>query len=303
MNKKKLLMFGLPLLAVVLVSAALLAYYGVISGMATVTQSVVLTGSPTFSFNANSFVAGKSFTDCGFSLKNNADVEAPVKFGTTCNNSVGYDDGIRTESKIDWSDFSNDKCDGITTEIYGILDLSTKNTASWVLTGEKATVKYTIVNDTFSAEVVKGAKTGYELIYYKDKENAFTLTDREANPQKAIQIGSVLGKNLPYADDGNSKLGANYCTNGVDIYVHCRGAKIWYVPSTALSGCTTDGCNINWNLWGSFLYETDLIVYSSDASNKITLPAGGGFNFCEKNDFAFNLVPDTYTIRTEVLPA
>ncbi|KKN35381.1 hypothetical protein LCGC14_0784080 [marine sediment metagenome] len=44
MNKKKFLMFGLPILALVLVSAALLTYFGQVQRDVTVDQAIVFTG-------------------------------------------------------------------------------------------------------------------------------------------------------------------------------------------------------------------------------------------------------------------
>lgn len=302
-NKKKLLMVGLPLLAVVIVSAAIITYYALYIGVFDVSQSIQVSGEEYFSFNGKSYTAGESFFDCEHSVKNVANVNVPIKFGTTCANSEGFDDETRSESNIDWSTFSNNRCDGIITSIYGILELSTKDTDTWAVDGTKAKVKYTVVSDTFSAEVIEGAIEDYELIYYKDAEDAQTVAERTASPQKAIKISAIGSNSLPYANDGNVQADANYCGNP-DNYEHCKGTKLWYVPSEALSNCVNGVCDINWGLWGNFLYETDLIVYSSDAGNKITLPSnGGGFKYCVQNDLVTNLQPDTYTITTKVLPA
>lgn len=303
MNKKKLMLFSLVgLFTVALASAAILSYYGVLTWDIDVGQAVVLTGSPIFS---SSLVAGESFTDCGiggdgFNVKNNANVGIPIQLGTDCWKDEDKDDGTRYHTSIDWADVTNDKCDGITTEIYGILELTTKDVVfgdkEWTETETaKATVKYTIVGSTFSAEVISSngiTLNDYSLIYYKDNSNRFS------SPAKAILVGAVSGS-LPYNDDGNLDE-YEYCTEE-EKYNHCHGAKIWLVPKTDIDS----GGSLTWaNANDKWLFETDLIVYSNDTTNnEITLPAnGGGFDFCVKNDFALNLVGDTYTIKTSILP-
>lgn len=283
---KEISVFVIALFAIVLVSATLLTYYGAITGNAIVSQSVTLDGVQCTDDNVctqegawdAAFIAGDSVSDCDHTVKNNANVEETVKFTTIC----------------------TPDCDGITTDVYGVLELSTKNTDTWEVDGTEATVKYTIVGSTFSAEVIEGVITNYELIYYKDAEDAQTVAEREANPQPAIQIASVSG-DLPYADDGNVQYDANYCQDP-DHYEHCKGAKIWYVPSNALLSCDNGVCVIDWSQWGTFLYETDLIVYSDATDETIDLPSKGGFNFCVDNDFAINLRPNTYEITTTINP-
>ena len=86
---KKFLMFGLPIIAIVLVSASLIVYYNLFTGTFNVAQAIETTGSETFSFDGEAYTAGESMVDCEYSVKNLANVEIPIKFGTTCNNSVG----------------------------------------------------------------------------------------------------------------------------------------------------------------------------------------------------------------------
>lgn len=310
MSKKKLMVFGvLGLFAVCLVSAALMSYYGVWTGTFTTTQAVLTTGDPTFSFDDKTYGAGESFSDCDNSVKNNAGVPVAIQFGTTCSSGLlGSDDGTRSESLIDWSSFDGIACDGITTEIYGVLELTNKNvvfgSSPWDIIGTKtATVKYTIVGDEFEAQVIDSTGitlSEYTLIYYKDN------SDRFDNPAKAILITNV-NKDLPYVEDGNVDE-YNYCGTVDNIakgwtgdnYEHCHGAKIWLVPTADID--MTNGV-LTWSNAGNYLFETDLIVYSDDASNEITLLAnGGGFDFCVQNDLVTNLEVDTYTIETKILP-
>ena len=318
---KKVSVFVIVIMSLALVSAALLTYYGVITGMAVVSQSVIVEDSPITGAWDTSLVAGTTVVDCdtdqgeegsGHSVKNNADVEAPVQFGTTCRNVAGTDDGVQYESYIDWADgIDSPECDGIVTEIYGVLKLTSKNVvfgqSPWTETADmKATVKYTIVGDEFSAEVIDSEGEwnldNYVLVYYSDNIDRFT------NPSVAIKV-EYVDENLPYADDENVDE-YNYCGDtyeeGIstgDNYEHCHGAKIWYVPASALTDNEDGTWAINWGQASNFLFETDLIMYSDDTGNVMDLLAnGGGFNFCESNAFALNLVPDTYTIRTEIQP-
>jgi len=183
-----------------------------------------------------------------------------------------------------------------------------------------ATLKYTIVGNEFGYELTATGlepDIGYVLIYYADQPERYV--DWGGNP--ALNLGTTtsngtgylvlsnslsISGGLPYSDDWNTgnylnseDEYADYCTNTEgDGYEHCVGAKIWLVPSD-----TYDGDDVTVWTPGRFLFETDLIMYSNDAGNQMDLLAnGGGFNFCESNAFALNLVPDTYTIETKILP-
>lgn len=268
--------FGIiGLFALALVSAAVLTYFGLITGVATVTQSVVLTGVSAFQFDGDTNTAGKSFTDCGFSVKNNAEVEAPLELKTIC---------VATASG---------NCDGVTTEVYGILELTQKNIVTWepLTNGETATIHYTIVGDEF---VVSGIPTGYTLIYYpntaegylNDMANTIVLNEG-VNDIPSLPISIDIG------DDYCNILNDNQELSNPNAKF-CSGAKLWLIPGT-----TGD---INWGVMGTFLYETDLIVYSNTNDGTMTLQPGAGFDFCVDNDFALNLVPDTYTIDVSIVP-
>lgn len=258
----------LSLLVVGIATASLLQYYGVIKSITTVTQSVLVDGLDT--------VGGSlSLNDDGgiHTLVNNANVDAIIKLETDCTALIGIDD-----------------CEGITTTYVGVLELTTKDTQTWAPTlTKKATIIYTLVGDTFA---FTGVPEGYTLIYYKD--TVIGLEGRIANPQPAMIVTPTIG-NLPQDNDAN--LDADY-SQAPDNYLHKTGAKLWAVPIGALTGTTLD-----WSQWDSFLYETDLMSYSTNSLGEITLPAnGGGVNFRIINDFDVALIPDTYTITTNVIP-
>jgi len=86
------------------------------------------------------------------------------------------------------------------------------------------------------------------LIYYKDN------SDRFNSPAQVINLNDI-NSNLPYLNDSNAEE-YNYCDTGE--YLTCQGAKIWYVPTTAIES----GGNINWGRASEFLFETSLVQYS-----------------------------------------
>jgi len=175
--------------------------------------------------------------------------------GVGCGHAVGSVMTVfnKADFPIDVSITSSEE-EGVTTTYKATLELSQKvvnfsDEGPWELTGDTASVSYTIVGDSFDAEVITGEKDGYELIYYKDN------SDRFNNPAEAITVASITG-NLPHANDGNVDE-YDYCATGE--YATCHGAKIWYVPSNAI----TDD-ELDWNRASEFLFETELIQYNHE---------------------------------------
>ena len=270
--------FTLAMVAMVgLGSAALLTQYGSITATISVAQSVLLSGNGvledgTVTYDADT-TAGNTYTSDIYTLINNANVPVTVKLDTTYVPNDG----------------------GITTEYQGVLELTSKDTNTWQPTNnKKAKVYYSIVGNTFTYNIVNETNLDlnqYTLIYYKD--GVIGLEGRLANPQPAITVSGNIG-NLPASDDANAV--ADY-SQTPDYYMHKTGAKLWLVPTSSLSGNT-----INWANMANFLYETDLISYSANSNNELTLPAnGGGVNFEVANTFNPALL-GTYTITTQVVP-
>jgi len=274
MNKKKLLAFAIPILLLVGIGGAvLLDHYGSITQTVSVEQAVTLDGvdckdnvcveeeTPTHS--------GGTFFSEVYSVKNIANTPRDVKLETSC-----LVDGV--ECTIE----------EVTTSYVGVLKLTKKDTITWdPIPGEEIEITYTVVGDTFEAT---GIPEGYTLIYYKDE--VVGLEGRLANPQPAIIVTSDIG-NFPHSNDANIDELADYCGEP-DNYVHCKGAKLWVVPTSDIIGS-----NLNWANMANYYYETDLIVYSTD--EVITLPAGGGFEFMVENTIDGT---GQYTIITEVNP-
>ena len=221
---KKYLAFGLvSLFAITLVTAGLITYYGSIEQDISIESPITVDGETveiTGGYSCGSYSGG------AFTIDNVAPFEVEV-------------------------DITNDAPEGITVDYVGTLELSKKvvdfATTNWTLTGEPIEVEYTVVGDSFNAEVTAPI-TGYELVYYKDN------SDRFVSPADAIAVADVSG-NLPYESDGNAD---EYNMCEIEGYSECHGAKIWYVPSTAV----TEGV-IDWSRASEFYFETNLIQYGN----------------------------------------
>ncbi len=196
------------------------------------------------------------------SIEQDVNIESPITIdGETVEPITGYSCGSYDGEKITIDnaapfevevEITNDAPEGIDVEYKGSLTLSKKvvdfGNSPWALTGEPIEVEYTVIGDEFNTEVASPAE-GYELFYYKDN------SDRFANPATAIAVSDVSG-NLPYEEDGNAE---EYDMCEVEGYSECHGAKIWYVPSTAVA----DG-EIDWGRASEFYFETNLIQYGND---------------------------------------
>lgn len=232
---KKYLMFGIPLFAIVLVMAALIVHYNVFNQEINVNQPIEVTGDTTQSINCN---AG-DFCD-GSNIYISNDGNNPIKV-------------------------SIDSLGEIDTEYYSNLELTKKqvdfNLPVWNVLDDKVQVRYKVIGNSFNAEVLT-PKPDYELIYYKDN------SDRFNSPAEPIKISEISG-NLPYEDDKNTDE-YNYCSTGE--YLTCNGAKIWYVPTTAINLDNT----LDWSRASEFYFESELIQFNSNEiitypSNTLTI--------------------------------
>jgi len=227
MNKKLLAI--LPMVLLVGVVAAI-GYYAVFSVTFFVLPSITLSECED---NLGNVYDGEIIVGDECTLTNNAPSEKDLTIG----NNAG---------------------EGIEVSYLGTLDLSNKD-SEWAPTGEAITIGYTVIGDSFE---VTDVLEGYTAIYYKD--NTVGLEGRVANPQPAISIVGI--GNLPEVDDANIDELANYCAEP-DNYNQCKGAKIWVVPTSDLTGTT-----LNWANMDNYYYELDLIQYNSDG--EITLSPG-----------------------------
>lgn len=262
MNKKFLIFGVIGLFAVALVSA--IAYYGFFAATFTVNQPIQITG--TTEQTLDDVYSGDTIVGDDISVSN--DAETPRDLSITDNSGddveVEYKSYLTlTEKTVDFSP-----------------DSPPWETPS---DAEEVEIQYTLVGDSFSAEVIKNEKAGYELIYYKDN------SDRFDNPAEAILI-EYISDNLPFEDDGNAEE-YDYCETGE--YLTCFGAKIWYVPSEAIN----EDMTLDWSRADEFYFETKLIQYNSDG--EITIYGGESLTITPEYTPS-NYVEGSYTINTTI---
>ena len=225
---KKLLVFGIGgILALTLVSA--IAYYAIFSSTFNVLPSIVLDGETEQELGevfSGDIIEGEEIV-----ITNNAPTQRDLTISEDSDEDmeVTYISYLTLSQKV--VDFESD--------VWELLE-----------EGNTASVRYVVIGDEFNAEVVDGELEGYVLVYYKDN------SDRFSSPAQAISIDSISG-NLAYENDANNDE-YDYCETGE--YTTCQGAKIWYVPTTAVD---SEG-NVDWSQAGSFLFETELIQYNID---------------------------------------
>jgi len=244
MNRKKLLMFALPILAIAMVSA--LTYYAYASVTVNVNQPIDVSGSleQTIDCDAGEVCLGEMIR-----VDNSADNERTISLRET-----------GSGSDIDVS-------------YVGKLELTTKDTETWEATEDrKVDLIYTLVGEEFNTEVE--LESGEVLVYALDHD------DRFVNYASVIKVEDIDG-NLPYSEDWNLDADPNYCdlNNGFDSYEHCNGAKLWIVKESDLGEAVDGVYPLSWANMNAYLYETDLIRYFDNADGQITIPAGSFVEF------------------------
>ena len=262
---KKYLAFGiLGIVALAVVSAGLITYYGQSTQTINVESPVEFIGDETSTVGGN--YAGQVLVGNELGMKNNAGFEVLMQIS-------------------DDSDLPRNN--GIETTYKGNLEL-TKKTVNfeldvWEVLGEKVQIEYTVVGEEFNAEVVGTEIPGYVLVYYADNDNRF------ANPGQAVLVEDV-SENLPGVDDENADLNdysAEYPTTPF-------GAKIWYVPSDAIPGGVID-----WSRASEFYFESSLIQYND--LGQITVYPGETLDFTPEFNVSL-LFNGTAEITTSVAP-
>ncbi len=271
-NKKLIYGMLLPLFAIILVSAAVLNYYGTIQQEFNVIQAVELTCPEGSCIEVSQSGFNGEMSSGVYSVKNIADTPRDVKLKTIC--------------KVDGSTCSYGE---VTTNYVGVLELTMKDPLdNWKVLPNKIDITYTIVGNTFDYEITSGIiPQGFEVVYAMDKENRFT-------DYATVKTISEIDEDLPMIGDWNFIADPDYANNDFDSYEHTRGAKIWIVDTNDIG----ENGVLNWVNMNNYYYETDLIVYSID--NIITIPAGGGFDFRVENNIKGT---GNYNINTTIIPA
>jgi len=279
-NKKTLSFVFISVLALTLVSAGIMAYYGQTATTVTVNQSIVFTVDGDVS-------TGERYME-----------NVTCKVGETCLGENPYritnnGDSDRTVALI-----TSGNTNGINVSYVGQVELSTKNTTTWKETSEKkATVTHTLVGDRFETEVISdGNLSGYVLVYAMDKDERFD------NFASVVLVKTVDG-DLPYSSDWNANANPGYCggENTFDSYDHCKGAKLWIVEESDLGTPDGEGVSpLSWDNMADYLYETDLIQYFDNDVGQITVPAGSFIEFFPQFSVDSKATTGDYVVYTTV---
>ena len=255
-NKKKLAMFALPILAIGMV-VAVLTYYAVFSVTVNVTNPITITGDATQLVPCNS--------------------------GETC---IGDQIKVENSGLERTITISDNSIPEIEVNYVGKLELENKN-SNWevISDGTQGTLYYSIVGDVmkYHLEAEGLSDIDYTLIYYADDDPRFS--NWGGNPAKEIDSGTASSGeltlegetnigNLPFATDWNNinniNWSKNYCNgnNGFDYYEHCTNAKIWLITSSDY-----DGIDEELTAWNpsNYLFETDLIKYFNNSNGEYVI--------------------------------
>ena len=313
MKKTKILGKGIPVFAIAilglaLVSAALLSYYGTITGNVVAEQSVFVDGG-----NYQAVIEDKVWEASPggerfcfkHKLENKASVPAIIELVNSCsardlNNRVINCEGADKTHYV--------MPDEVT------LELCSKD-AGWNCDGRmNATLIFDPVNPTFKGKLTTTGLTSgtpYALIYYADKEPDRFVNWGGDNPGKVIltftgeqtnwDFEVDIGMNLPTAPDTNLN----------------TGAKLWIVPISALTGDNALPMD-EWNS-SEYLFEKEFIVYFDCdlgipsnypvgkytpyvEETNITIKSNETIDFINCYEFAINIMPGTYKFETKVVP-
>lgn len=206
MNKKKLLMFAIPIMAITLVTALVVLNFNV---LVNTNQSVFIDGETSITCQAGETCVGDAIT-----ITNNASVDGNLKLVETELSEPG-------------------ECDDTEIGYIGKMHFVTKDSSWNTITGSTADVEYTITGEDF---VVNEIPEGYELIYYPN------LGTFEENVAGILVYDIDEFPSLPIAED----IGDNYCSNGFNPSAEvCNGAKLWLVDSDFVDDLKTGSWDIS----------------------------------------------------------
>lgn len=309
--KKTLVIAMVSLLVIGLTTAAVLTYYGKVTAIVDVHQSILL--------DNQDYMA--EITD---------EITEPAPGGEEFCFKHWLKNQMSVEGEVELETFYEPDGEGIETTYYTMPSTTTlileNKDSSWdvIVDSRQAELIFDVVNTEFNYELeVMGmdAETEYALIYYADKPDRYVSWGGD-NPGKLIDTfitdvngdysGSnsiELDMNLPTEPDANINE-YDYCVS--DGYAHCYGAKIWIVPVSDYS----EPALTAWNP-SDYLFETDMITYFDCNIDELTsnypmnygmsvseiaLESGEEKPFFICYDFAKDIEPKIYTITTEVQP-
>jgi len=262
MNKTKILTFGLlGILALTLATAAIIIYFDQVQQDIEVVSPIIVTSTP----DTLDAWAGIESVEGG----NDIDIE----------NIAPFDIDVDVENDAS-------EVEGIVVRYIGEVELTTKDLVTWVPTdGKKATIRYTVIGDTF---IATGVPEGYTLVYYPNIGDYNTYTGY------VVKVEGTTDS-LPHSNDLNAGEDSNYCDENdfnPDSF-RCTGAKLWLIPDDGF----IDEDTIDWSYASEFLFDTELIQYNS---NGLTIHEGETFTLIP--EYTINADVGSYTITTTVSP-
>jgi hypothetical protein len=169
---------------------------------------------------------------------------------------------------------------GADVEYETYLNMTSKDYTTWQPTSEASgRLDYNTsgMNFKFNLTASSLANDQYSLIYYTDFSGdrygtwggdngiviaEFAVTDGTIN---SGDMSVYLGMSMPNTLDANAD--EHDYSGAPDFYAHAHGAKIWLVPTSAL----TDG-DLPIQAWpptDNWLFETDLISFTQEVSNPV----------------------------------
>jgi hypothetical protein len=327
---KKVKFFGrtVPAVAIALIaiaalaSAGLLSYYGMITGTATVSQSVLVDGKSytepiTYTYSG---VAGNTVVDGPHNLTNDADIPATVKFETTCCNSTTGQCGYETGAA----------CEGITTTVTSTItesssyaDYASDSQRLVALKVSGLTLRDLLAKDLeYTVNVTSNPKYAPNInIWITDGTNTYVVQawgkDWSGTGPHTVSFSGLVTLVAGYGATVNPALGAantikgthatcygspEYCyyTSVSDLLADFGSATVVKVEVRAQAGAA--GGQVIRPVTFKAAGVTIDVPDSDSITGNIILQPGELLNFYITNTFAINLVPDTYTITTGIVP-
>jgi len=238
MNKKYIAFSFVALLALTLVSAGLITYYGSVETTIDVTQPILVNGEISefvTTVSIDNMAGAEPFLGDAISIENSANFPVTVQI---------IDDSYKTVN------------DGIDISYVGLMNFVDKDLVTGVEGTNTKEIVYTITGEEF---IATGIPTGYKLIYYPDMDGGFA-----ENVLNILVYGDGF-PSLPVSKD----IGDDYCTNPFNLgALVCNGAKLWLVENDYVDDLKLG----DWDT-SKILFETDLITYTASSNGKVLVPA------------------------------
>jgi len=318
---KKITVFGktipaflvVSLLSAGLGSAALLTYYGRITGTANVQQSVVFsdnTTTKTYSFNGN-VMAGDSYTDL-VSIKNRANVPASAKFITTGDEvvgitttywkQVGYTD-TKTTPDGTGTIPATIRVEDLVDSVRWTIDID--ETSEYVVNGGSAALMIGVGDQIlYQVHPNDGVCSEYpfQTWLYSEYENGWHTGGVGCGETNTlVEDMSEINTTGAIRDEVNNPL-MIYTITISKSKLH-PGEFKWAVALFGRTSNTFSPGTFSWGDTNTNNFHTATLGTEIPEDTAFTIGAGETIDFAIVNEFDVALEPDTYTITTDIVPA